>query len=585
MNKRAVVCIGVNRAGTMNLLQAAAKGARDFEIWARTQQCATKLLVDDVAKTVTVKDIFGAVRDFVDSESYDQLIIYFSGHGILSAPGTEYWLLSDAPDDPNEAVNLNRSAEEARNSGIPHIVFVSDACRSSVQGLPLSGVTGGVIFPNRKFLPMRSEVDIFYATRPGDPAYEVPEAEATRRYRGIFTECLLKAVKAPEPKLVDQSASLAVISSRKLKPHLESTVPVEAAAIDINLRQTPELHVETDLPKYFAVVDQPMVCRGQSIRSVKSPPPPRTIDTALNVLYARYMENVPPRVSKQLKLIQESGLASEMEGLAFTRGRGHFETRTGFSVFGDFPRQTFAQRWRADPAFTESNNPGAQHIQLNPIDANSEQTPSTVVIEFASGTGALLAILPGFIGTVIVNKRRVVSVSYIPSDQTRRYQECLQCAKKLEEMRAFAAVAARHGGGIIEKRKTSKLANRIRQGKSIDPTLGLYAVYAYAQVGAYDDVFSIFNYMKVESHEIPVPFDVVMLAGRFKRGKNQVENVPHAPFAPMLSQGWSLLMKGDPLFLPIHQEMRPHLVPSLWTTLDLQGIEIARRAVLDERAI
>jgi hypothetical protein len=40
----------------------------------------------------------------------------------------------------------------------------------------------------------------------------------------------------------------------------------------------------------------------------------------------------------------------------------------------------------------------------------------------------------------------------------------------------------------------------------------------------------------------------------------------------MLTQGFALLVDTpDPLFAPIHATLRPHLVPSLWTTLDEEG--------------
>jgi len=119
-----------------------------------------------------------------------------TGHGILLAPGTEYWLLSGAPQNPNEAVNLLRSVEDARNAGILDVIFFSDACRSAVPGAPLNGVVGGSIFPNRTLAPQSGEVDVFFATRSGNPAREVPEAEATQHYRGLFTDCLLKALRA-----------------------------------------------------------------------------------------------------------------------------------------------------------------------------------------------------------------------------------------------------------------------------------------------------------------------------------------------------------------------------------------------------
>ena len=184
-----------------------------------------------------------------------------TGHGILLAPGTEYWLLSGAPQNPNEAVNLLRSVEDARNAGIPHVIFFSDARRSAVPGAPLNGVVGGSIFPNRTIAQQSGEVDVFFATRSGNPAREVPEAEATQHYRGLFTDCLLKALHAPGgslvEKLLDGTPPLSVITSRRLKPYLEEQVPLAAAAVNIQLTQHPVVRVETASPKYFAVVPPP----------------------------------------------------------------------------------------------------------------------------------------------------------------------------------------------------------------------------------------------------------------------------------------------------------------------------------------
>jgi hypothetical protein len=78
-----------------------------------------------------------------------------------------------------------------------------------------------------------------------------------------------------------------------------------------------------------------------------------------------------------------------------------------------------------------------------------------------------------------------------------------------------------------------------------------------------------------EGPAVPVPFDVVMLAARYKPAN--AARPDYAPFAPLLSQGWALLSPGDPMFRPIHQELRPHLVPSLWTTLAQEGAELATR--------
>jgi hypothetical protein len=144
-------------------------------------------------------------------------------------------------------------------------------------------------------------------------------------------------------------------------------------------------------------------------------------------------------------------------------------------------------------------------------------------------------------------------------------------------MKAFSTVAARNGRFLVEDERAIALADLIRQDKPFVPTLGVYAAYAYAQVGAYAGVESVFSYMARD--EIPVPFDVVMLAARLPNRPQNLHQVCVAPFAPMLSQGWSLLDPDDPLHCPVHARLRQHLVPSLWTTLDAQGVEIARNAI------
>jgi hypothetical protein len=237
-------------------LKAAVKGAREFEEWARGRGVETVLLVDET-KPVRVADVYDEVATCVAARNCEQLILFFSGHGFLQSPGWEFWLLSGAPDNRNEAISLFRAIEDARLCGVPHVVFVSDACRSYAQGPPLANVTGGVIFPPPTGIP--GEVDVFYATLPGDPSWELPAADAAQRYSAVFTDSLLATVRAPDEALIDEipdgGAALTVLTSRKLKTHLEGTVALTAAERDVRIRQTPQVRVETALPKYFGTVD------------------------------------------------------------------------------------------------------------------------------------------------------------------------------------------------------------------------------------------------------------------------------------------------------------------------------------------
>src|SRR5437867_3601889 len=57
-------------------------------------------------------------------------------------------------------------------------------------------------------------------------------------------------------------------------------------------------------------------------------------------------------------------------------------------------------------------------------------------VEFDTGTGIILPVLPGFIGTIVVERGCVIAVNFVPSDQTARYREYQQRAKQLDEMKA-----------------------------------------------------------------------------------------------------------------------------------------------------
>lgn len=582
---RAAICIGVNHAGSMTPLNAAAKGATDFGDWAKGQGCDTTLLVDENGARVSVTDIFDAVEIHVKKGTYEQLVVYFAGHGILSAPGVEYWLLSRAPENPNEAVNLFRSIEDARSCGIPHVVFVSDACRSSVNGPPLSAISGATIFPNLGPRRTRGEIDIFYATRPGDPAWELPLSKAVGDYRGVFTEFLLEAVKMPATDLVEQSPGpppLDVITSRKLKPLLESSVPARAADIDLRVRQTPEVQVGTALPQYFATVAAGSIQHG--LRAI--PPAARrtpTLDTALTAIRTESFERAAAAVpARNATLAARLGLTAELERLQTARGRSKFETHTGFSLHGARPTlDAVSPGWRIDPAFEEA---GAWHWRFHPL---AGKLGSSALLIFESNTGArgiVLAVLPEFIGTVVVDETgRVISVNYVPSQNSWRYPRYQQREGEIEKMKAFAAVASRNGRLEPPAGDAAAFADRIRQDKGLDPTLGLYAAYAYAQAGRYQDAHSVFRYMRDDDPALPVPFDVAMLATRFDPAS--VAGRLIGPFAPMLSQGWALLAPGDPMFQPIHQKIREYLVPSLWTTFTSDGVEAAARFLETQGAL
>src|SRR5438046_3122848 len=143
---RAAVVIGVDKVGGFQPLRAASSGAKSVADWLKLEGFDVKLIVDDTGP-VRAADLKAAIKTLIDRGTLDQLVIYFAGHGVVNAFNTEFWLLSGAPDDLDEAVSLKESRDIARNFGIRNVVFISDACRSDADSLRIGAIRGSVVFP------------------------------------------------------------------------------------------------------------------------------------------------------------------------------------------------------------------------------------------------------------------------------------------------------------------------------------------------------------------------------------------------------------------------------------------------------
>lgn len=593
MATRAAICIGVDRVVNMRPLTAAAKGAEDFACWAEAQGCDVQLLIDR-EKPVRLHDVFEAVQQVVEAATYAQLYIYFSGHGILIAPNTEYWLLSGAPRNPNEAVNLFRSIEDARQAGIPHIIFISDACRSAAGSAPLNGVLGGVIFPNKAVRSYGAEVDVFYATQPGDPSYEVPETEATQQYRGLFTDCLLAAVSTPDSSMVEQIVAttppVAIITSRSLKPHLESQVPKAAAAISLKLNQRPSVRVETANPKYFAVTATVTAVINHS--SPVSEPTTKRVPISFNTgpvfpwseqrtsraLGPPWLGPVAGSAVRLTPRIRHAGIGEEVDKLRRYARYLPADTTTGFTIIGtELIAATTAPAWTVENLPSPAVRGNAHYLRLQPSATTTDLSPTltatTIVLEFMSGTGTLLAILPGFIGVVVVEQERVISVNYRPclTAQPRAYDAR---AADWEELKAIAAITARQGNFTLLDQADDLLAIKYNW-QAPDPTMALYLAYGYAQRGRPDQVAATRQQL-AEGERLLQLFDLALLTERGQTAPHLATSTELAPLAPLLAQGWALLTPDNPLYQPWHSQLRSHLVPSFWSTYTRAGLELAR---------
>lgn len=205
--ERAYVLVGVSRSGRLPTLPAVADGVARIRAWVTGQGIpdeSVTVLTDANGGEVTIGDIFDAVRAFAQRRTVSQLVVYFCGHGIVN-DGTELWLLTGAPSDPGAAVNVAKSVRLAERGTIPHVVLLSDACRTPAVTLNYGEVTGGSIFESPE-IPGDRKVDVFYAARVGEPSHQVAPAQAdaaaqavAKEFHAVWSEVLADALGGAAP--------------------------------------------------------------------------------------------------------------------------------------------------------------------------------------------------------------------------------------------------------------------------------------------------------------------------------------------------------------------------------------------------
>jgi hypothetical protein len=247
-------------------------------------------------------------------------------------------------------------------------------------------------------------------------------------------------------------------------------------------------------------------------------------------------------------------------GIAASRGRPSFETACGFTIHAPVADVRVGN----DLSINHWEEDGVTHVRVH----NAWDRPgSSLLVQFQDGSGSVFAVKQEYIGNVQLEDGRVINVNYTPSASSHLFQkEYEPDHERIDQRRAFVATATRHGVFRIDESKAEEVAQYLRMMKSVDPTLGIYAAYAYQEAGKLRELRSVLMYMSRDP--MPVPFDVVLLA--------RPDSIPpFAPFCPMLTQGWALLELFPPISESI-QDMRSMLKPGLWTTFTPEGVEVVR---------
>jgi hypothetical protein len=248
--QRAAVLIGVEKTGNLPTLQAVRKGVEEMRQWALSQPGMGGRVVtitDEQGEPVTASEIRTAIKTFVDLGTIEQLVVYFAGHGVNNKYH-EFWLLSDAPDDPNAAVNVDGSVSLARHCGIPHVVLISDACRTAADSIQAQAVEGSLVFPNTGPAERPGCVDVFYAAAVGRPALEVKDVNATAAgFQAVYTVALVDGLEGSRAELVQVDGEpgespVGRIRPWPLKRYLQAEVPklLVRMGVSLDVSQAPD---------------------------------------------------------------------------------------------------------------------------------------------------------------------------------------------------------------------------------------------------------------------------------------------------------------------------------------------------------
>jgi hypothetical protein len=452
--ERAVVLIGVRNSGTLRQLQTVQAGLDHMRHWALAQGVAEQLIAvlsDTDGSPVRSADIFDAINMFVMRPTLEQLIVYFCGHGMYK-DRSEFWLLSGAPTNPNEAVNVAGSAVLAERLGVPHVVLISDACRSAPGGIQAGDVSGSLIFPNEPPRGGPAAIDQFYACRLGDSSFEIADATAlSGAYRALYTEVLTKALGGYYPNLLERvtepDGSFDLVRPRPLRENLEQLVTARIAEFNgtLLINQSPDARLTSGPEAWLS-----------RLKPIKGRPTRRHVEEFEYRLPSPVLPTPAVRAARDAAKRLADPVAP---------------TSRAVVVRGD----TIAEL-------------------VLPAPPGEDRPFSTALVALERSGCAVIPVVRGLFAVLTVEDGQLVDVLYQPSDDIPLPSEGLEVRNQL-------AAASRYGVAVLD---LPTVGTRTRWW---DPSLALYKAYALHDLGRRDQIEPS---MLPDDREL---FDVAMLRG------------------------------------------------------------------------
>ncbi|MBO3659323.1 caspase family protein [Acinetobacter haemolyticus] len=574
-----LIAVGVDKTGILHELKGAARGAKAIADWLERQNefgvnTIIHLITDQNEKIVKYQDIVEKTQQLIDDGGLDLLILYFSGHGIVKNGSDEQILLSEAYKYPNEAISIISTFGNSRYSNIKHVLIISDACRNSVDPYStLGGITGSPAFSKKNVVGVTpSKVDIFYATEPSKTAKEL-------RGEGFFTKILLEALYQCPKEICEKqtNSDKLVIKPWHLENYLNDQVPKRAYLEMPSFEQVPDItttsrdplflayalqnktfknlkylrknisedpFLKFDLNSYNQILHIESNSSSNDTDSKNSPNGNEVPSIRKNIAFKEILgelskwsvRNIPNGLLMEAGIYDEVTEYIELEQSTNNLINEYLQINTGYHIVGEDIESIICNS--NHKIIKNEIGIGENYIYIDGV--TNLLNPSILVI-FKSGTFIILPIFQNYIGTVHIKNGLTKSIS-LTLKKSKFHHLNFESFNNLSLRRACVAAFANNGKlGKLAKEDQFDLAHFIRRDKRIDPTLGIYASYAYTLLGNQDGVNSIYDYFRSYQRDrlqekFHIPFDIGFLANKKVNQKKFI-----TPFFPMMSLGWSLL--------------------------------------------
>lgn len=560
---RAAILIGVSQSGTLEHLLAVPDGVRAMEDWARSQEMDPIIrLSDEDGKPVTAQAIKDAISAIRAPRTVEQLFIYFAGHGIYQR-STEYWLLSGAPVDANEAVNLHASTEAARRSGIPHIVLIADACRTTGSGIDTVDVTGSTVFENLAESGARVRIDRIYAAERGYESLEVRAGPADR-FHGVFSEIMSDVLSGADVRLLERGAD-----GDEDSAYLRARVEHEDALGMLMDRRLRELDVDRSVFQRPEVIFE---SGGMWISRVpwREPRGIRGVDEEWEPYSGEVSAQADLRTRVSAFLRAELGLGSTMPG---EDAVGELPPGTVYAIAEDglpsIPAVAPAAALIVQGALITGVFTRAVEVVAKDGLVLAPDVPAagaSVFVELDDGSSVVAPLIPGFRTVLALHEGDVRDISLMTLGE-RGNEEATR-------LRAILGGAAYVGRIDAREDIRAALLERVLSTRPFDAVLALLVATVLADVGEFEGI-AVLESAATEHLGVSL-FDLAMLSGRLDMSEPATVDV--VPELPLLTRNWATLsIHGIELPRGL-SSIETRLTTSIWTQFDERGTDTARRS-------